>query len=198
VKEFGLDSEPALDLYFPSLRPSYLVVKTAEDPLPLAAAVGRIIREFDPDLAISDVQTMDQVLAKSARSRRWTMALLGVFAALALILALVGIYGVMSWSVSQRTREIGIRMALGARAGHVRGMVIRSGLELSAIGLVLGTAGALALRRVLASFVFGVSTADPLIYGSVALLMLSVAILACYLPARRASRVDPLIALRQE
>jgi predicted permease len=198
VKQFGLDSEPSLDLYFPSLIPTYLVVKTAQDPLLLAAAVRRITHEIDPDLAISEVQTMEQVLAKSARSRRWTMALLGVFAALALVLALVGIYGVMSWSVSLRTREIGIRMALGARSGHVLGAVIRSGLKLSAMGLVVGTAGAFALRGVLAGLVFGVSTADPLIYGSVALLMLAVAILACYLPARRASRVDPLIALRWE
>jgi putative ABC transport system permease protein len=141
---------------------------------------------------------MDQVLGESAQSRRWTMALLASFAGLALVLALVGIYGVISWSVAQRTREIGVRMALGARSGQVLASVIGYGLKLSAIGMAIGAAGALALRRYLATLVFGVSTADPMVYGGVAMLMLGVAILACYVPARRASRVDPLVALRCE
>ena len=126
------------------------------------------------------------------------MALLASFAGLALVLALVGIYGVISWSVAQRTREIGVRMALGARSGQVLASVIGYGLKLSAIGMAIGAAGALALRRYLATLVFGVSTADPMVYGGVAMLMLGVAILACYVPARRASRVDPLVALRCE
>jgi len=126
------------------------------------------------------------------------MGLLAGFAGLALVLALVGIYGIISWSVARRTREIGIRVALGAGTGEVAGMVIGYGMKLSAIGLVLGIAGALALRRFLATLVFDVSTADPLIYGSAAALMIAVALLACYFPARRASRVDPLIALRCE
>src|SRR6185312_16283998 len=140
----------------------------------------------------------DQILAQSARARRWTMALLAAFAGLALILAVIGIYGVMSWSVAQRTREIGVRMALGAEAGQVLAMVMRDAMKLSAIGLLIGLAVAIALRRVLASLVFDVSTADPIIYASVAILMLVSALAACYLPARRASRVDPLIALRWE
>jgi len=126
------------------------------------------------------------------------MALLAAFAALALILALVGIYGVMTWSVGQRTREIGIRVALGAGSGEVLTMIIGYGLKLSALGLALGIAGAFALRRLLRGLVFDVSPSDPLIYAGVAALMLSVALLACYIPARRASRVDPLIALRWE
>jgi putative ABC transport system permease protein len=198
VKNFGLDSEASMDLYFPSLAPSYLVVKTSGDPAPLAGAVRREIQKIDPDLPVSDVRTMDEIVAQSARSRRWTMALLTVFAGLALLLALIGIYGVMSWLVTQRTREIGIRMALGAGRGQVLGMVIRYGIALSGAGMALGIGGALALRRVLSGLVFEVSTADPLIYGAVALLMLGVALLACYVPARRAARVDPLIALRWE
>lgn len=198
VKNFGLDSEPSMDLYFPSFTPTYLVVKAAGDPLSLAEAVRREIHAIDSDLPISDLRSMDDVLAQSARSRRWTMAILAVFAGLALVLALVGIYGVMSWSVAQRTREIGIRMALGAKRGQVLGMVIRYGMKLSAVGLVIGIAGALALRQVMAGLVFEVSTADPMIYAAVALLMLIVALLACYVPARRAARVDPLVALRWE
>ena len=198
VKNFGLDSEPGMDLYFPSLAPNFLVVKTAGDAAALAGAVRREIQAVDPDLPISDVRTMDDVLAESAHSRRWTMVLLAVFAGLALLLALIGIYGVMSWLVAQRTREIGIRIALGAGRTQVLGMVLRYGLALSGIGMVIGIAGALALRRVLSSVVFEVSTADPLIYAAVAVLMLVVALLACYLPARKAAGMDPLIALRWE
>jgi len=198
VKNFGLDSEASMDLYFPSLAPRYLVVKTAGDPASLAGAVRQEIQAVDADLPISDVHTMQDVLAQSARARRWTMALLAVFAGLALLLALVGIYGVMSWSVAQRTREIGVRMALGAHQRQVLRMVIRDGLKLSGIGMVLGIGGALALRRILATLVFDVSTADPLIYAAVAFVMLAASLLACWIPARRASRVDPLIALRWE
>ena len=126
------------------------------------------------------------------------MELLSAFAGLALALALVGIYGVMSWAVSQRTREIGIRMALGADRGQVLKMVIRYGAKLCAIGLMIGLGGALALRRVLSDLTFNVSTADPVIYSGAALLMFIAALLACYLPARRASRADPLVALRWE
>jgi putative ABC transport system permease protein len=198
VKQFGLDSEPTLDLYYPDLYPASIIVKTAGDPLSLTGAVRHAIQSVDPDLPISEVRTMDQVLGESAQSRRWTMALLASFAGLALVLALVGIYGVISWSVAQRTREIGVRMALGARSGQVLASVIGYGLKLSAIGMAIGIAGALALRQYLATLVFGVSTADPMVYGGVAILMFAVATLACYVPARRASRVDPLVALRWE
>ena len=141
---------------------------------------------------------MSDIVSESAKSRRWTMALLTVFAGLALLLALIGIYGVMSWLVAQRTREIGIRMALGAGRRDVLGMMIGYGIRLSGLGLVVGIGGALALRRVLAGLVFEVSTADPLIYAAVAVLMVAVSLLACYVPARRAARVDTLIALRWE
>ncbi len=196
VKQFGLDSEPTLDIYSPFLYPASIIVHTAGDPRSFTGAVRRAIQSVDPEVAISEVRTMDEVLDLSAQSRRWTLALLASFAALALVLALVGIYGVMAWTVAQRTREIGVRMALGARSGQVLVGVIGYGLKLSAIGMVIGLAGAFALRRFLGTPVFGVSTADPIVYAAVAAVMLAVALLACYLPARRAARVDPLVALR--
>jgi len=137
-------------------------------------------------------------VAESARSRRWTMGLLAAFASLAVVLAAIGIYGVTGWLVGQRTREIGIRMALGADAAQVRAMVVRYSLKLGLAGTVLGLAGAFALRRVLASLVFDVSPSDPALYAAAAALLLAVAMAAAYLPARRASRIDPLLALRWE
>jgi predicted permease len=196
VKQESLDSEPTLDIYYPALYPASMVIHAWGDPLALAGAVRGAIRDIDPNLPVSEVRTMDEVLDESTQSRRWTMALLASFAGLALVLALVGIYGVMSWTVAQRRREIGIRMALGARSTQVLANVIGYGLKLSMIGMAIGIAGAVALRRVLATLVFDESTADPLIYGAVAALMLAAALMACYLPARRASRIDPLAALR--
>jgi predicted permease len=198
VKQFGLDSEPSLDLYFPAFFPASVIVHTTGDPESLIGPMRLAIQSIDPDLPLSEIRTMDQVLNDSASSRRGTMALLAAFAISALALALVGIYGVMSWSVAQRTREIGIRVALGASSAEVLGVVIRHGMKLSAIGISTGLAGAFVLRRFLASLVFDVSPSDPLIYAGVATLMLAVALAACYLPARRATRVDPLHALRWE
>lgn len=197
VRDFGLDADPALCEYFPGMASNYFVIR-AGAPASLAGAVRQAMRQVDPDLPVSEMRTMDEVLAVSMRSRRWTMGLLAAFAALALVLALVGIYGVMAWSMAQRTREIGVRMALGASSGDVLGMALRYGLTLCGIGVAIGTLGALALRRVIAGFVFGVSAADPAIYAAVVALMLAVALAACYLPARRASRVDPAMALRWE
>ncbi len=198
VKDFGLDSEPSMDLYFPGLAPNYLIVKTAANPLAIANATRREIHAIDPEIAIADISTMDQIAAASARTRRWVMGLLAAFAGLALILALVGIYGVMSWSVAQRTREIGIRMALGAHTSQVLKMIVRYGMKLSAMGTALGLLAAVALRPLLSTLVFDISTIDPFIFICVPALMFAVAIAACYFPARRASRVDPLIALRWE
>jgi putative ABC transport system permease protein len=196
VKQFGLDSEPSLDIYHPGLGAQHLVVKTAGDPLALAATIERTLHAIDPEFAISDIRSMDQIAAESARTRRWTMGLLVAFATLAFLLALVGIYGVMSWSVAQRTREVGIRMALGAQRRQVVTLVLNHGIKLTLIGLALGIVGTFALRHTLSSLVYGVSTADPLIYLSVPLLMFAVALLACYLPARKASIIDPAISLR--
>ena len=198
MKDFGLDADAALCEYFPGMASNYIVVRAGANAASLAGAVRQAIRQADAGLPVSDLRTMEDVMAGSMRSRRWTMGLLAAFASLALLLALVGIYGVMSWAVAQRTREIGIRMALGADSAQVSRMVIRYGLGLCGVGLAIGMAGAVALRRVVASFVFGVSAADPAIYAGVVLLMLAVALAACYLPARRASRVDPSLALRWE
>jgi putative ABC transport system permease protein len=198
VKQFGLDSETTMDLYFPGRLASELVVKTTGNPAALASAVRRAVREAAPAIPVAEVRTMDAVLAESARSRRWTMSLVSLFAAVALLLALVGIYGVMAGSVAARRREIGIRMALGAGRSQVVAMVLREGIALCTIGMAIGVWGALFLRRVMAGLVFGVSPSDPLVYGSVAAFMLAVSAAACYLPARRASTVDPLVALRWE
>ena len=198
VKQFGLDSEATMDVYFPSLAPSYLILKTQGEPASFAAAVQREITAADASLAISELRTMAQIQEQTASSRRWTMGLLTAFAGLAFALALVGIYGVTSWAVSQRTREIGIRMAIGAEGTHILAMVLRDGAKLCVGGLTIGLAGAFVLRRFLANLTFDVSTADPSIYLGSALLMIGAALLACYLPARRASRTDPMIALRWE
>jgi predicted permease len=198
VKQFGLDSEPSNDEYFPYVGPAYVIVHTRGDAASLGAAVRGAIHDVDADLPVEDVRTMEQIEAESARSRRWTLALLAAFAGVALGLALVGIYGVMAWSVERRTREIGIRVALGAEPGRVARLVLAEGVKLCAMGAGIGLIGAVAARRVLASFVFGVSTADPWVYAGVIGLMAAVAMIACYFPARRAGRVDPMEALRTE
>ncbi len=198
VKDFGLDNDAALCEYFPAMASNNFVVRAGSAAGSLAGAVRQAIHQADADLPISDLRTMDDVMAVSTRSRRWTMGLLAAFAGLALLLALVGIYGVMSWAVAQRTREIGIRMALGATSGGMLRMVTRYGLRLCGVGVLAGIGGVFALRRVVAGFVFGVSAADPAIYAGAVVLMVAVALAACYLPARRASRIDPAIALRWE
>jgi putative ABC transport system permease protein len=196
VKDFGLDSEESFDLYFPGIAPRYLIVRTQGDPTALPEAVRSAIRSVDPDIPVSDVRTMSAIIAASSDSRRWTMLLLSAFAALAMLLAIIGIYGVTSWLVAQRTREIGIRMALGADAAAVRRDVLTRGMRLCGFGLAIGLAVSFALQRVAAKFVFEVSPNDPTIYAGAAFALLVTAALACYLPARRASRVDPSIALR--
>ena len=198
VKQFGLDSEPSFDLYYPVIAPQFLVVRASGDLQSLAPAVRRAVHEAGAGIAIPEMRTMDDVVRESARSRRWTMDLLAAFAGLALLLALLGVYGVMTWAVSQRTREIGIRMALGAEKQNVVRAMVRYGVERTALGIGLGVAGGLALRRVLTSLVFDVSTADPLVYAASAVLLIAAALVACYIPARRAAGVDPITALRWE
>ena len=198
VKQFGLDSEPSLDEYFPALFPATLITQTSGDPALLIAPIRAAIQSADPEIPVSEIRTMDQIVDESAASRRWTMLLLTAFAALALVLALVGIYGVMSWSVAQRTKEIGIRVALGASSNEVVGEILRAGMKLSVLGLLIGAISAFELSRFLKTLVFEVSPSDPLIYSAAALLMLTVALAACYIPARRAARVDPVVTLRWE
>ena len=173
-------------------------MRTSVDPLGLAAPVRNQISALDKDQAVFNVRTMEQALSHSVSARRFSMILLSVFAALALILAAVGIYGVISYSVAQRTREVGIRMALGAQTTDVLKLVVRDGLQLVVIGVAVGLIAAFALTRLMTTLLFGVTPTDVLTYASVALALVAVALAACYIPARRATKVDPLVALRFE
>jgi putative ABC transport system permease protein len=175
-----------------------LLVRTTVEPLSLAGPVRNQIAALDKDQAVFNVRTMEQALAQSVAARRFSMILLAVFSLLALTLAAVGIYGVISYSVAQRTREVGIRMALGARTIDVLNLVVRDGLKLVLIGIVVGIAGALFLTRLMTTLLFGVTATDAVIYVTVALGLTIVALIACCIPARRATKVDPLVALRFE
>jgi putative ABC transport system permease protein len=208
VRGFGLDKQPNSEIYFPyqqqSLLPyhplphMHLVVRAASDPSALAATVLGAVRELDKDLPPPSAQTMETVLATSIAERRSNMLLLGAFALLALILAGVGVYGVISYAVAQRTQEIGVRMALGARPLDIITLVMRNGMSLVLIGIAIGIVGALALTRWMASLLFEVSATDPLTFAVIALLLALVAWLACWIPAWRATQVDPMVALRHE
>jgi len=175
-----------------------LVVRASGDPLQIARATEAAIHRVDPDQAVSDIQAMETVFSDSVSSPRFQAILLLVFAGLAVALAMIGVYGIVSYSISQRTNEIGIRVALGARSADVFQMVLREALALSAIALLIGLAGSLALSRVLRSLLFEVTPTDPLTLSSVCVLVLAVSVLAAVLPARRATRIDPMVALRYE
>ena len=204
VKRFGLDAETLPEIYCPYTQTAtgpgaiFLVARTAGDPLDYVAAVRQQVYALEVKEPISHVMTMEQLLAQSVASRRFQMSLFGVFAAMALILASVGVYGVIAYSVSRRTHEIGIRMALGARPRDVLLMIVRQGMTLTLVGVSIGLAAALGLTRVLKGLLFGLSATDPQTFLLIAVLLLGVAFLACYLPARRATRVDPLVAIRYE
>jgi ABC-type antimicrobial peptide transport system permease subunit len=175
-----------------------LLIRTRGDATGLGERVAGAVRSVDPDLPVYSVRTMNELIESAVAQRRFLMRLLVVFGALATALALLGIYGVMAYSVSQRTREIAIRIAIGASQADVSRMVIRRGLELTAAGLVAGIAVSLALAGLVESQLFGVRPTDPLTFASVLLLMTTVAAAAAWLPARRAARVDPIAALRAQ
>jgi putative ABC transport system permease protein len=180
------------------LAPNALVVRTSVDPASLATAVRNAVWAVDKDQPVSNLDTMENIVARAVARQRFSMLLLGVFASLALLLAAVGIYGVMSYSVAQRTREIGIRMALGAQRSDVLKMTVWSGLKLVFTGLAIGLAVAFALTRVMATLLFGITATDPTTFGSISLVLVGVALLASYIPALRATKVDPMVALRYQ
>jgi predicted permease len=202
AKQFSAEKEPPITVYYPYeqylARNMYLVVRTTSEPAAMGPVIARAIQALDPDLPVFDVKTMDERLADALARRRLSMLLLGGFAGIALILAAIGIYGVMAYSVNQRTHEIGIRLALGAQTRDILRLVVRQALLLVSVGIAVGLAGALALTRVMASLLYGISATDRLTFVITPLLLAGVALLASYLPARRAAKVDPMIALRYE
>ncbi|MGA9769135.1 MAG: ABC transporter permease [Blastocatellia bacterium] len=205
----GLDQEARAEIYRPWLQmnPSSaadfarvmdLIVKTSDEPESIVAAIKREVQALDPDQPLGNVRTLESLLAQSIAPRRFSLLMLGIFALVALLLAAIGLYGVMSYSVTERTREIGIRLALGATSGDVLRLVIRQGLMLSLVGVAVGLAASLALTRLMESLLFNVSATDPATFGVISLLLTTVAVAACYIPARRATKIDPWVALRYE
>jgi putative ABC transport system permease protein len=202
VKQDGLNLARRRSVYLPyeefSMGGLALALRTTTDPLDLTAALRRELKALDPDLPLTQVLTMEEVVMRSVWQPRLYAILFGIFATVALLLAAIGIYGVMSYAVTQRTNEIGIRMALGARGADVLKLVVSEGMKLTLLGVSIGLAGAYGLTRLMTALLFGVSATDPLTFAGVALMLVGVALLACWLPARRATKVDPMIALRCE
>jgi putative ABC transport system permease protein len=202
VRHNGPQEEPRPELYVPYLqapdRDMTIVVRTAADPAGLAETIRREVMAIDRGQPLTRVRTMQALVARVMAKPRFSLILLGVFAGTAVLLALVGIYGVIAYSVGQRRREIGIRVALGARSGQVIAMVLRQWLRLVLAGVVLGLAAALALTRLMASLLYGVRPTDPPTFAAVAGVLVAMSLLASWVPARRATRVDPMIALRSE
>jgi putative ABC transport system permease protein len=198
-----LDARPAPETYIPyrqaaSLRSMDVVVRTAGDPAAVAEPVRQIVAGLDRTQPVYDVETLEQALADAIAPRRFNLLLLGIFAAVALVLAAVGIYGVMGYAVAQRTHEIGVRMALGARRPEVLRMVVVQGMAAAGVGIVLGIGAALGLTRLMASLLYEVTPTDIPTFGAVCGILALAALLACFIPGFRASKVDPAIALRHD
>jgi putative ABC transport system permease protein len=202
VRHIGLESEPQPEMFVPHpqspQRDMSLVIRAAGDPVNLSRALRESVVAIDPDQPVNAIRSLPQLLSDSIAKPRFNFLLFTLFAAVALVLAVTGVYGVMSYAVTRRTREIGIRIALGARRGDVLKLVLRQGMSLMLTGTVIGLAGAIALTRLMARLLYGISPTDPVTFAAIALLLGSVATLACYIPARRATKVDPMIALRYE
>ena len=207
IKHRALEAADRPELYVPyrqplfagwTVRPMYVVARTSADPASIVAIARHEIARVDPDQPISDVRTMDERIGRSLSSRRFSMVLLALFAGLALTLAAVGIYGIVAYSVTERTHEIGVRVALGAQRRDVMAMVVGQGMTMTIVGTAIGVAASAALARLMSSLLFGVSAVDPVTFVAIPLLLIAVALAACYVPARRAMRVDPLETLRSE
>jgi len=205
VRDAQLDTNPLPTVYAFSLqRPQWwqvsrlsIVVRSSTDLETLVPSLRNAVESLRSDVPLT-FRTLERVLSSSLDQRRFSLAMFGVFGLVALLISAIGIYGLVAYSVAQRTREIGIRMALGAQAGSVLGLVIRSGMALTVTGLAIGIVAALALTRLLSSMLFGITPTDPMTFATVAVALTIVSVIACWIPARKATRVDPLIALRQE
>jgi putative ABC transport system permease protein len=203
VKSYGLEEEPRREIFIPYMQalerwPTTLAIRTVGDPMAIASSVREAIRRLDDSLPPYDVKTLEQRVSDSVAPRRFLVSLMSLLALLALALAATGIYGVLSYLVAQRTREIGIRMALGATAGDVLSLILKRGAILILIGTAAGLAGAIALTRLIKTLLFGVSATEPAVFAVAAVLLILTALLAAYIPGRRATKVDPLVALRHE
>jgi putative ABC transport system permease protein len=202
VRDTGFDQQPRPTIYFPSEQSPdqtmSLVVRTSLPPATILPAIKTAIWSVDKNQPVFDVKSMDDIISGNVSAQRLAFLLLGVFAFLALALAAIGVYGVTSYLVSERTHEIGVRMALGAQPWDVSRLVLSHGAKLAGIGVIAGAVAALALTRLLTNLLFGVSASDPLTFVGVGLLLVVVAVVASYIPARRAMRVDPMVALRYE
>ena len=202
VRYDSLTDQAEPTVYYPIPELTYefitLAIRTSGNPASITSSVRAVLREMDADQPMSDVRTMEQVMGETLSRARFNTFLLGLFAAMAMLLAAVGIFGVMNYSVTLRTREIGIKVALGARPSQVLLFVMRQGLTLTLIGIGLGVTGSLALTRVMSGLLFGVKATDPMTFVGIVVLVTFISAIACYLPARRAMKVDPLVALRYE
>ncbi|MGI8732772.1 MAG: ABC transporter permease [Pyrinomonadaceae bacterium] len=202
IRSIELREEAEPDFYLSGLQDTFanmfMVVRTSVEPLAVATSVRRAAAEVDKSAAVSDVRTMERIVDEAVTQPRFNLVLLGLFSGIALLLSAAGIYGVTAYTVTQRTHEFGIRMALGAQVGDVLRMILRQGMLLISVGVAIGLLASFALTRLLKTLLFGVSATDPITFAAISLLLTLVALLACYIPARRATKVDPLVALRYE
>jgi len=198
----GLDAQPRVQVYHPlefvGLPFLGFTVRTAGEPMAALSAVRNAIHSVDSDLPLAGVNTMETLIEQSTGSRRFAMLLLGAFAGVAMVLASIGLYGVMSFMVTQRSRELGVRVALGATTHEVLSLVLGQGLKLALLGVAIGLVTSFAVTRIMKRMLFSVSATDPVTFAAISVILVAVAMLASYLPARRATRVDPIVALRAE